>query len=248
MSDLLRRQYERPAILAAQVQVLLDWDPKQMESFVETIDAEARAAFPGVSHNVENTVNFEFRDEQPSQSVTRSFDGATIALDEHGSQLLIEASGYRIALKGPYPGRERLFELSTWMEERLNSFDPDLHSTRVSVVFQANVDPGDSLFEISDYIVPRFEFADPKLNFFRYFLNDVMIDLSHVKDGPYRCRVAVGTSPQHSGFNVMVDVLDDGRTPVSQVKERLETVKALESHVFENLITDKTRELYGVIS
>ena len=244
MSDLLRRHYDHPAIFLAMAQVLLDWDARGMEAFCHAITPEAGTSFLSITHNTHHTINFNLTGSSPTQSVVQEFGGATMQVDGQGSAIIVEPSGFRITLQGAYPGRERLFELCEWVVARLRESQPERRSSRVSVVFQTNVDPGGGSYRIEDYIVPRFELADPRLDVLQGFQHEVMIDLSPLKPGPYRCRLVVGTSAERRGFDILIDVLDDADTLIERVKDRMETVKTLESHVFESLVTQRTRVLY----
>ena len=249
MTDLIRRKYSNPNILSAVCQVLVDWDSQTLQAFCERIQSEAFTTFQGVQKNSQQIYQFTFGTAgDPPPSVTQTAEGLEISADPEGSKIIIDGSGFRVHLAAPYKGRQYLASLTDWVLVRVREFDQTRIATRVSVLFESNIIPREmGGYKIEDYITPVFELADPRLNSFNSFFHSVFINLGEIQPGPFRCRIELSSEIKRPGISVLVDVLDDRGTTMEEVQNRLSLVKSLESHVFESLITDKTRELYGVI-
>lgn len=243
---LRRRQYANPAIVTAVVQIVLDWDVPRMQAFCQAIDEEARQTFSGVLKQNLKQFDFEVIDGgAQAPKVQEGPGGVVIQVDGSGSQITIEPSGYRVLLQGPYPGRERLFGLSEWVACRLSQFFGDLTVKRASILYESHILPQADIFQIEDYIVPRFELDDEALSFFQEFRHVIALDLSRLVEGPIRAILRVGSDLQRGGFSVIVDVLDESTSNLNDIQKRIQKVKDIETHIFECTIKDKTRQLYG---
>lgn len=240
-----RNEYQDPGVISAVAQVVLDWTSDQMHAFCKSTRETADQTFRQVTENTIQSVNFDLSQPVPVQTVKQEFGGSTIDLGD-GGFIIIEPTGFRVALGSPYPGRIRLLELVQWVTDQIKLAQPLRRVTRVSIIYTANIDPGEGAFRIEEYIVPNFEFADPALNTFDAFRHDVMINLTEAVSLSHRARIVIETSGVRRGVDFSVDVLDDANTDLNQVQKRLEVVKDLETHIFESIITQRTREIYGI--
>lgn len=183
---------------------------------------------------------------QPAEpKVNRKFAGFEGVTDSAGSKLIVGHLGIVYHMLGPYQGRENLISMITRVIEILQRHEAAVKIARTSIAVKSNIDPPFERYLIEDYVVPAFNFGHESVNTFAYYRHDVALDLQHIAPNLIAKVVIECPTDGRTGIDVTIDALDHRICELSDAYERLEFVKNVETHVYEQTITDKTRELNG---
>ena len=247
MSELRRIVYDNPPIVSAVMQVRLSWNQAEMLQAMERFQGEAQEFFQSIEPTFVNEIQVHARPDGVSQRRTSSPSGLKCIVSD-AVTINLEPTGLRSIHVGEYQGRESLIEGLMWWIERLASLEHAPQAVRVSSLVENRIvppiQPGET-YRIEHYIVPRFEFVDERMQLFPKFSHNIELDLSEMAQLPTRGKVTINVSPETEGLLISIDVLIDDECPLDQVEDRMRHVKNIETHVFEECITDTTRNLYG---
>jgi hypothetical protein len=251
MADGLDRQdYENPPIVTVAVQVMLSWTNEEMLRVAEHFESAAKGVFVSVEPTVQQEITFA---TGAPDGVSQNFKTSPTGLkctDDAGTVTFLEPAGLRSLHLGKYPGRDQVIKGILWWCDRINEACPNLLAVRVSTLIENHIEPPEhGLYRIEDYLVPEFEFTDPRINIFETFEHRLRIDLSEVA-GKAMTGIVIIRKPADPdngkfGIGLVIDVMELSQTALSDVRARVEEVKNVETHVFENVITKKTKDLYG---
>jgi uncharacterized protein (TIGR04255 family) len=250
MSNLLRNEYTKPNILICAAQIMTGWSVDELTEVSRISQPALEAVFGLGLQRTRYDLSLQASPGQPAvQNLNQMFGGLEFKLDDRGSLLWLDVEGVIVSLVGPYPGRDSLFSAMTRPIEILKQSGASVAPGRISVVVKANIPVPEGInYKIDDYILPRFEFQDSHLNTLLDYRHEIAIDLSAISHEGVVAKVTVESGREgRLGIDVTVDVLDYQASDTDDISSRLRLVKDLESHVFESLITDKTRELYGIV-
>lgn len=178
--------------------------------------------------------------------VKGEFGGLEFKLSPEGSFLWIGHEGIVVHLSAPYPGREKLLD---YILQTLAIFEAKglfFEVKRTSVLLGNNVDPHQEKLIINDYIDVNPEFPDPNLKTLVAFKHEFTIDLTNMAPNVLAKVTIEGATQGRSGIDIKIDVLDHTPAQFSDVTSLWTATKNLQSHIFETIITDRTRELYGI--
>jgi len=192
------------------------------------------------------TTSLRMRGDQAEQRTDNVFTGIQVTLDPQTRLIVDAADGFIVRHEGAYTSRDALFSHIDTLIQTIEGFDSTLVAERVSVLVNSLIVPESTPYRIEDYVVPKFEFTDESLNTFAAFRHDIWIDLSQLAES-VTGRVVIESVPQPTyGVSLNIDVLDHASSELHGVKAKLVRVKDIETHVFESIVTDNTRRLYGV--
>lgn len=255
-SGLNRVEYDNPPIVRAVLQVLLSWNHAEMLEVVDEFEEEAKKKFKSVERLKLNEFQVRFSSSGMEQVRKESQTGLKCEVAT-GHYVLVELEsapkgdgvakrGLRCVQDGAYRGREELLDGMRWWLDRIRKSKPNVVSDRISCLALNRITPGvpdDETYEISDYLVPTFELGDKRLQLFNRFRHEIELNLTELADSATRGIVVAETA--RPGISLMIDIVKEAEFALGDVETGLRFVKDIETHVFENCITEKTRSMYG---
>jgi|GEM_PF-4884820 len=246
-------QYTNPPIVASFSQILLSWNYQEMLAALKALRSEAESRYKSIHERTTQNLNIKFENQEVIREQTSRYGGIECRL-ENGGICLIEETGIRYWMRGPYEGRDNLTTEPLWWYEKIIGIYPDIKAIRASILIENIILPDlqDGIFRIEDYIVPQFELSDPELENYIEYHHRIALDLRKRTSNPMHAILTIESGhnddkEKRPVIKINIDTLHRDPSLFPNLQDCFSLVKDEESHIFESVITDKTRSAYGLI-